>query len=401
MPRDRIALSPFPLPGKIDLHIAATVFFALVALFWIASAVGTYRGMSSLPSLTATAPFAGPAYPRISILFAARDEAEKMPAALSSLLKLDYPNYEVIAVDDRSADATGKILDEFAARDARLNAIHVTELPAGWLGKPHALAMAYEKAGGDWLVFTDADVQFEPDLLRRALAVVEQERADHLTLLVRLDLRGFWEPVALGYLGAGFALMRPWKTKEPKSNAYMGVGAFQMIRRATYEAIGTHRRLAMEVVDDMKLGKLVKVGGFRSMVAPSEHLVHVRWQEGFGNIVKGLTKNMFAGMGYSSFMALSVACNTLLLSVAPVLGVIFARGAAQIAAAAAVIAAMIFEAQLMPRARASRWFGVTHALGALVIVYIILRSMVVTLGRGGVVWRGTFYPLEELKRGQV
>ncbi|MGB7669127.1 MAG: hypothetical protein WBL66_17875, partial [Candidatus Acidiferrales bacterium] len=140
---------------------------------------------------------------------------------------------------------------------------------------------------------------------------------------------------------------------------------------------------------------------FRSMVAPSEHLVHVRWQEGFGNIVKGLTKNMFAGMGYSSFMALSVACNTLLLSVAPVLGVIFARGAAQIAAAAAVIAAMIFEAQLMPRARASRWFGVTHALGALVIVYIILRSMVVTLGRGGVVWRGTFYPLEELKRGQV
>ncbi|MGB6232155.1 MAG: hypothetical protein WBF46_01665, partial [Candidatus Acidiferrales bacterium] len=113
------------------------------------------------------------------------------------------------------------------------------------------------------------------------------------------------------------------------------------------------------------------------------------------------TKNMFAGMGYSSFMALSVACNTLLLSVAPVLGVIFARGAAQIAAAAAVIAAMIFEAQLMPRARASRWFGVTHALGALVIVYIILRSMVVTLGRGGVVWRGTFYPLEELKRGQV
>ena len=389
------------MPGKIDLHIAATVFFALLALFWIVSTVVTYRGMASLPSLTAIAPFAGPALPRISILFAARDEAEKMPAALSSLLKLDYPNYEVVAVDDRSADATGRILDEFAVRDARLRVIHVTELPPGWLGKPQALAKAYEKASGEWLVFTDADVQFEPDLLGRALAVVAQERADHFTLLVRLDLRGFWEPVALGYLGACFALMRPWSTKEPKSKAYMGVGAFQMVRRSTYEAIGTHRRLAMEVVDDMKLGKLVKTGGFRSIVAPSENLVHVRWQEGFGNIVKGLTKNMFAGMEFNAVFAIIVACNTFLVSVLPVLGVIFAHGAARIAAAAAVVAAMIFEAMLMPRAKASRWFGVTHALGALVIVYIVLRSMVVTLGRGGVVWRGTFYPLEELRRGQV
>lgn len=373
----------------------------MIAIFWIASTVMTYRGMASIPSLTAIAPFAGPNFPRISILFAARDEADKMPQALASLLQLDYPNYEVIAVDDRSTDATGKFLDEFAAKDARLKAIHVTDLPQGWLGKPHALATAYEKASGEWLVFTDADVRFAPDVIGRALAVLEQETADHLTLLVRLDLRGFWEPVALGYLGACFALMRPWKTKEPKSKAYMGVGAFQMIRRATYEAIGTHRRLAMEVVDDMKLGKLVKVGRFRSIVAPSEHLVHVRWQDGFGNIVKGMTKNMFAGFGFHSAFALAVACNTLLLSVVPLLAVIFARGAAQIAAGAAVVAAMVFEALLMPRAKASRWFGLTHALGALVIVYIILRSMVVTLGRGGVVWRGTFYPLKELRRGQV
>lgn len=357
--------------------------------------------MASIPSLATTAPFDGPEYPRISILFAARDEAEKLPAAIASLLQLDYLNYEVVAVNDRSTDATGKILNEFAARDARLKVIHVKELPQGWLGKPHALAAAYEKANGEWLVFTDADVQFAPELLRRALAVVQQESADHLTLLVRLDLRGFWEPVALGYLGACFALMRPWKTREPKSKAYMGVGAFQMVRRAAYEAVGTHKRLAMEVVDDMKLGKLVKMGGFRSIVAPSEDLVHVRWQEGFGNIVKGLTKNMFAGMEFNAVMAIAVACSTFALSVLPVLGVIFARGAAQVAAVAAVVAAMIFEAMLMPRAKASRWFGVTHALGALVIVYIILRSMVVTLGRGGVVWRGTFYPLEELRRGQV
>src|SRR5579864_5720998 len=118
----------------------------------------------------------------------------------------------------------------------------------------------------------------------------------------------------------------------PNSRAYVGVGAFQMLKRSTYEAIGTHRRLAMEVVDDMKLGKLVKMGGFRSMVAPSENLLHVRWQEGFGSIVKGLTKNMFAGLGFNGVIALAVACNTLLLSVVPVVGVIWGRGAVQIAA---------------------------------------------------------------------
>ncbi|HEV2305840.1 MAG TPA: glycosyltransferase family 2 protein, partial [Candidatus Acidoferrales bacterium] len=265
------------------MHILAITCFSTLALLWIASTVTTYRGMASIPSLAAIAPFEGPEFPRISILLAARDEAEKLPAALASLLALHYPNYEVIAVDDRSTDATGKILDDFAGRDARLKVIHVTELPRGWLGKPHALEAAYKQSTGEWLVFTDADVHFAPDLLRRALAFVQRERAEHLTLLARLDLRGFWEPVALGYLGVAFALgARPWKTNDPKSKAYMGVGAFQMIRRETYEAVGTHQRLAMEVVDDMKLGKLVKMGGFRSTAAPSEHLLRVRWQEGFG-----------------------------------------------------------------------------------------------------------------------
>lgn len=384
------------------MHTFAIVSFSALTLFWIVSTVTTYRGMSSIPSLTATDPFDGPTFPRVSILLAARDEAAKMPTALASLLTLDYPNYEVVAVDDRSTDGTGNIVDEFATRDAKLKVIHVRELPNGWLGKPHALEAAYEQSTGEWLIFTDADVHFDPELVRRALAFVKREQADHLTLLVRLDLRGFWEPVALGYLGVCFAMgARPWKMRDPKSKTYMGVGAFQLIRRSAYQAIGTHRRLAMEVVDDMKLGKLVKMGGFRSATAPGEHLVGVRWQEGFRNIVKGLTKNMFAGFAFSSRQALAAVVGILLLSVVPVLGVIFARGTAQIAAAAAVIAAMVFEALLMPRARASRLFGATHSLGAMVIAYIILRSMAVTLGRGGVLWRGTFYPLDELRKGQV
>lgn len=384
------------------MHIFGIIFFSGLAGYWILTAVLTYRGMARIPVLTQVTPFDGPKFPRVSILFAARDEAAKLPEALASLLTLDYPNYEMIAVDDRSEDATLDILNNFAQRDTRLRVVHIAELPQGWLGKPHALEMAYRESAGEWLVFTDADVQFAPDLLRRALALIQQERSDHLTLLAGLDLRGFWEPTAVGYLGVCFALgVRPWQVSNPKSKVYMGVGAFQMIRRSTYEAIGTHRRLAMEVLDDMKLGKLVKQNGFRSGVAPSENFLRIRWQEGIGNVIKGMTKNMFAGFDFNIAKTLLGVTGIFVISVLPILGIIFARGPAQIAAGVAAAVAMVFEAQLMTQAKASRWFGVTHALGAMIVCYIILRSMVVTLGRGGVVWRGTFYALEELKRGLV
>ena len=384
------------------MHIFGIIFFSSLAAYWILTAILSYRGMARIPLLTQVTPFDGPTFPRVSVLFAARDEAAKLSEALASLLALDYPNYEVIAVDDRSEDATLEILNNFAQRDARLKVAYIAELPQGWLGKPHALEMAYRESAGEWLVFTDADVQFAPDLLRRALALIEQQRSDHLTLLAGLDLRGFWEPTAVGYLGVCFALgVRPWQVSNPKSKVYMGVGAFQMIRRSTYEAIGTHRRLAMEVLDDMKLGKLVKQNGFRSGVAPSENFLRIRWQEGIGNVIKGMTKNMFAGFDFNIAKTLLGATGIFVISVLPILGIIFARGPAQIAAGIAAAVAMAFEAQLMTEAKASRWFGVTHALGAMIVCYIIVRSMVVTLGRGGVVWRGTFYALEELKRGLV
>ncbi|HEV2490554.1 MAG TPA: glycosyltransferase [Candidatus Acidoferrales bacterium] len=384
------------------MHTFATIVFTLVAAFWIIATFAARRGMSRLPRLSAVKPFFGSHLPRVSILFAARDEAEKLPAALSSLLASDYQNFQIIAVDDRSTDATPQVLDDFARRDPRLKVIHISELPSGWLGKPHALESAYRASNGEWLVFTDADVRFAPDLLRRVLAIIQEQHLDHLTLLCALDLRGFWEPTAVGYLGVCFALgARAWSTNDPKSKTYMGVGAFQLIRRSSYEAIGTHRRLAMEVLDDMKLGKLVKRGGYRSGVAPSGSFLEIRWQEGIGNIIKGMTKNMFAGFEFKVWAVILGVVAIFCISVLPYVGLFAATGAARIAATVAAATAVLFEAGMMPFARASRLFGFTHPLGALIAIYIILRSTIVTLGQEGVVWRGTFYPLKELKRGLV
>src|SRR6266699_6394697 len=170
------------------MHIFGLALFGLIASFWLTHGIRVAYGAVRLPWIKDFAPASDADCPRISILLAARDEEEKLPAALATLMEIDYPNLEVIAVDDRSQDFTGHILDEFAARHSRLCVVHVTQLPAGWIGKPHALQNAYETATGEWLLFTDADVRFTPDVLRRAIAFVRQQNLDHLSLLCDVEM---------------------------------------------------------------------------------------------------------------------------------------------------------------------------------------------------------------------
>ncbi len=246
------------------MHIVWVGLLGAVALLWVFEAIAIGRGVLSMPSLDDFPPLADERCPPVSVLVAARDEAEKLPAALDTFLALDYPSYEVVAVDDRSLDSTGEIFKAVARSHPRLKLLRIDSLPSGWLGKPHALQQAYAKSSGEWLVFTDADVHFRPDLLRRSVALVLEKGWNHLTLLGHAKMFNRGEKVAMTFFSLGFLMgIRPWKVSDSRSTVYAGVGAFQLIRRSAYEKIGTHRRLAMEVVDDMKLGKLVKEAGFR------------------------------------------------------------------------------------------------------------------------------------------
>jgi glycosyltransferase involved in cell wall biosynthesis len=358
--------------------------------------------MSRIPRLSAVEPLAGAAAPRVSVIFAARNEAEKLAPALASKLAQDYPNFEVIAVDDRSSDATPQILDEFARKHDRLKVVHVRELPQSWLGKPHALQTGYEQATGEWLLFTDADVQFAPDVLGRTLALAQRDALDHLTLFAQLDMSGFWETTGTLYFSVGFAFgVEPWRVPNPKSRRYMGAGYFQLLRRSVYEAIGTHRRLAMEVVDDMKLGKLVKLGGFRSGVAMANSLVRLRWNQGARELIHNVTKNFFAASGFSVTRTLIQIAGVLAVSVVPFVALATTSGLAFVFAAIASAIAVAFLTEGARRSGISWLYGFTHPLGGLLFCYMLLRSMAFTLWRGGVVWRDTFYPLEQLKRGLV
>jgi glycosyltransferase involved in cell wall biosynthesis len=377
-------------------------FFGVIAFFWVFHGLRVAWGLVRLPWLKDFAPLADAECPRISLLFAARDEEEKLPAALATLATIDYPNLEIIAVDDRSQDATGRILDEFALSHERFRVVHVTALPPGWLGKPHSLQKAYETSVGEWLLFTDADVRFAPDALRRAAAVVKRKNLDHFTLFGDVEMVGFWETVLITFFGLAFHMANdPYQVSNPHSRAYVGVGAFQLMKRSAYEACGTHRRLAMEVVDDMKLGKLVKQAGLRSGVGVAQEAVVIRWHAGVGNLIRGVTKNFFAALGYNLPLVVVAICGMWMMNVVPFVGVIWGHGWVQALSGIAVVIALAFHVGVDIAMHVSPLYAFTHPLGAVLFSYMLLRSTVVTLRDGGVTWRGTFYPLEELRRGVV
>ncbi len=384
------------------MHFFGIALFGFVALFWLTYGLRVAYGAIRLPWVKDFPPAPDAECPRISILFAARDEEEKLPAALATLMEIDYPGLEVVAVDDRSQDATGRILDEFAATHPRLRVVHEERLPEGWLGKTHALQKAYEASLGEWLLFTDADVRFNPDVVRRVVSLVKAQNLDHLSLLGDVEMVGFWEKVLITFFGLGFHLAAdPSRVGNRRSSRYVGVGAFQLLRRSAYETSGTHRRLAMEVIDDMKLGKIVKQAGFRSGCAVAQDLVAVRWHAGVGNLVRGVTKNFFAGAGYDLRLVTVQLAALLVMDILPFVGVVFGHGWIRAFSAIAVLIALSFHVGVAWVMRVSPLYALTHPVGAALFFYMLLRSTVVTLRQGGIVWRDTFYPLEELKRGVV
>src|SRR6516162_4264654 len=278
------------------MHPFGILFFGFIACAWLIYGSKVAYGDLRLPWVRDFAPLADKECPPVSVIFAARDEEEKLPSALATLVAVDYPGLQIVAVDDRSTDCTARILDDFAAAHPQLKVVHVKELPAGWLGKPYALLKGYEASTAELIVFTDADVKFARDSLRRIVALFRARQLDHLALLGDVERSGFWDTVLISFFAMGFQFATdPYSVSNPNSRAYVGVGAFQMLSREAYEATGTHRRLAMEVVDDMKLGKIVKLARLRSGVAVATTFVSVAWHLGLRNLARGTEKNFFAG----------------------------------------------------------------------------------------------------------
>lgn len=396
----------------------------ILALAWFSRIVDAALGMPSVADVSRPEwnrnPVSPAGNPRVSIIVPARNEEAEIENCLRSLLVLDYDNYEVIAVNDRSTDRTGEIMEEIAkssyvrgapllADVARsgisatsLRVIRHTELPPRWLGKTHAMWTAASQATGDWLLFTDADVIFKPDSLRRAMAYAEVEPADHVVLFPRMIMKRPGEYMMIAFFQTMFMFgHRPWKVADPSTDDHMGVGAFNLVRRKVYQAVGTYEALRMEVLDDMKLGKVVKNSGFAQRNVFGGDLISIRWGHGAFGILNNLTKNFFAVLSFQSWRTLISAFGLVFINLGPFLGIWLAHGWERLPFAIALISLFFIYVGMSWRSAVPPYYFFLHPISSAMFTYTLLKSMFVTLWNDGIVWRGTKYPLEELRKGIV
>ena len=420
-------------------HIVNWIAGSILALAWFSRIVEAAFGMPRIADIALPEwdrKSGNPAgEPRVTIIVPARNEEEHIRETLTRLLALDYSDYEIIAVNDRSTDRTGQIMDEVAAgrcgadipfgslragdvgvpavpelhanadknfRATRLKVIHIAELPSGWLGKTHAMWTAAQHATGDWLLFTDADVLFKPDSLRRAVAYAETEKADHVVLFPRMIMKGPGERMMIAFFQALFAFVhRPWKVADPEARDHMGVGAFNMVRRSVYDAVGTYRALRMEVLDDMKLGKVVKNAGFAQRNVFGEDLISIHWAKGAFGVVNNLTKNFFAVLSFQWWRTLASVVGLGFLNLGPFLGVWLAQGWLRAPYGVALGSIFVIYCGMSARSAVPPYYFFLHPVSTSLFTYTLLRSTFVTIRNDGIVWRGTKYPLEELRNGRV
>ena len=340
-------------------------------------------------------------HPRLSVIVPAKNEEEAIGACLASFLEQDYDNFEVIAVNDRSDDGTPEIMEKIAAAsEGRIKVVHIKELPPGWLGKQHAMWTAAKLATGDILLFTDGDVMFAPQALRRAVAYMEATRGDHFVLVPTMLALSVGERIITAMVQMALIGMRPWKVSDPDSRAFVGWGAFNMVRRRAYDAIGTMEALRLAVVEDMELGRRCKRAGFAARFAFGPKLVQLRWGKGMLGPVNNLTKNAYAGLGFSTTLVLAMLLVMLAFHIAPFFLVWFAPGWTKLGFIVELLALFGIYTRLYRVFDINPLYFFANPLGAGLLCYAMLRSLVVTLRQGGIVWRGTKYSMEELRSAQ-
>jgi glycosyltransferase involved in cell wall biosynthesis len=388
----------------------------LLALAWLWQAWGALRGMPTLPDLSrissdALPPLDESAVPHLTVIVPACNEAESIEASLRSLLASSGIRLEILAVNDRSTDETGKIIDRLAAENANaggphmLRTLHIAELPAGWLGKPHAMAKAAALARADWLLFTDGDVVFAPKAISLALRQALAGRVDHFVLVPTLIVHSLAERAlqAAMQVLAQWSI-RLWKVADPKAKDFVGVGGFNLIRREAYRAVGGFESMPMEVLDDMRMGWKLKRASYRAAVALGPGLVRIRWIAGALSVPKLIEKNSFATFRFQTFLHVLAAAGMLILAWVPLLAVLAGwthlPGAAWIAVSGVFSCAGIALTYWANRRlmQAPVWLAVFFAPCVLLVGYAFLRSMVLALARGGIRWRGTCYPLKVLRQ---
>lgn len=380
-----------------------SVAFWIIAAGWTFLAIRSWAQIRRLRALPAAPAEIGADEASVTVVIAARDEASRIVRTIRAALAQRQVKLEVVLVDDRSVDETGETLRAIMREDSRLHHVRIESLPAGWLGKCHAMHTGAAGAGSEWLLFADADTTLrDPDTLRRVVQTARTEHADHACLLPRMPARTPWAQAMTCALLL-LAVDRLDRVQRDQPGCYFGVGAFNLVRSSLYHSFGGHEPLKLEVLDDVHLGALVREHGGRSRFFTAFTEVETTWGGTVRELVQVLEKNGFAALRYSAALVVVYVGLFLLGWGGALLGPAFSVATRGVAPSAAFLAMMLL---IAPAMNVAHRLGFPRAVAALallslpILIYAGLRSTALTLGRGGVRWRDTFYPLAELRAGR-
>jgi cellulose synthase/poly-beta-1,6-N-acetylglucosamine synthase-like glycosyltransferase len=377
----------------IVMALAAPGLLLGLAMLWAA-----WRTIGGLDDLSEVSVEKREAWPTLSLISPACDEEAKVEASLRSALDSHYPALEVVAIDDRSTDRTGEIIDKIAGVDDRVRAVHIEELPAGWLGKLNAMARGVEVASGAWLLFADADVVFSRHALQKAVTYAEANELDYLTLFPRIESTTLWTDIVFNAVGT-LALpgARPWSVRDPKSAAILGGGAFILIRRVAYDAGPGLAWMRLEVADDQMLCGLIKRHGGTCDVVNGSGEVHLVWYSSLGEVASKMQKGFFGCVAqFSLLKGLAVSLLLAYIGLFPLLALVSGAGWAASVPVLGLLSMTVAALVVGDWVRGPWLPRLALGLGLLLLSAMVAWSSLVGWRQGGITWRGTFYSSELL-----
>lgn len=383
--------------------ICSVLLLILAGVYWGFQWLTLRRVMSEVPRVEALPAALAGHRPTVSAVLTARNEAESLEAAVRARLADSSPGLELLIVDDRSTDHTGEIADRLATVDARVKAIHVKELPPGWLGKLNALQQGLSAATGEWVLFSDGDVSVDADVLDRVLTHCENKKLDHCVLVPRmLPVSPLLDAVTSVFMRIVALNLRTWALEDPRSSASVGIGAFNLFRRSALARTPGLDWLKMEVADDVTLGQMLKACGARQSAVNGCARVSLTFHRSLKDSLVSAERATFTAIGnFSLVRLLGLSLAVLVLELSPLLALALAttRAVAFGALAATALAAttMVVSNRWSQR---SLWHLLLTPLAELVIAYSQIRAGILGTVRGGISWRGSFYPTAQLKAGR-
>lgn len=385
------------------MHVAIIIITICSAVSWLFQLYSLIRTTLVIPRLENFNYDELEKFPLVSVVITACNEADTIEEAVNSRLQDDYPALEFLLIDDRSTDGTSEIVDKIAAKDPRVKAIHITELPEGWLGKLNALQRGLEEAKGEWLLFSDADVFVKPGTLKQLVARSETEKFDHVAIIPEFYSANFFVDAAVSvFMRVLIAVARTYNIEEKKSNASGGAGAFNLVRRSAFEKTKGFPWLKLEIIDDVTLGQMLKTSGARSSAVNGRGFVGVCWYTSFKGMADGAGRAGVAALGnYNFFRLIFICCIGFVIDMMPFLALFpmgipylpyFGLSIITAAVSASIISNRLVGLPLLP--------GIMLPVGHTLVLFVNLWGGLKFFKNKGIIWRGTFYPKKLLKKGR-